>query len=72
MEESGKHPAMVVEMPDGTKRNVSFEELVLSNNITAEAVVRLLIDKCIFTADEFVDELKKIQDERMKGNVEKN
>ena len=66
---NAQRPAMVIKMPDGSERKISFEELTLSNNITGEAIVRLLITKGIFTTDEFVEELEKIQNERINGDV---
>ncbi|MCD6595239.1 hypothetical protein J7L68_06165 [bacterium] len=66
-----QHPAMVVKMPDGSERAVSYEELTLSNNLTMEAIVRVLIKKGVFTPDEFVQELEKIETERAPENDNK-
>jgi hypothetical protein len=40
---------------------VSFEELLVSNSIQIDAVTQLLIEKGIFTKEEFFVMLKKVQ-----------
>ena len=40
---------------------VSFEELLISNSIQIDAVTQLLIEKGIFTKEEFFDMLKQVQ-----------
>ena len=50
-----KSVAMKIQMPDGTVKEVSFEELALSNNLASQALVRLLIKKGVITAEEFMD-----------------
>lgn len=40
---------------------VSFKELLISNSIQIDAVTQLLIDKGIFTKDEFFEMLKQVQ-----------
>ncbi len=69
MTDEKKNPAMVIDM-DGERREVSFEELALSNNLTLEALVRVLARKGIITPDEFVKQLEELQNERFpeKGN----
>jgi hypothetical protein len=49
---------------NGQEREVSYEELALSNNLAQEALVRLLVDKKIIDAGELLDYMKKIKDER--------
>ena len=49
---------------DGEARDVSYEELALSNNLAQEALVRLLIDKKIIDPKEFLDMLGKVKQER--------
>ncbi len=63
MTDEKKKPAMVIDM-DGEKREISFEELALSNNLTLEALVRVLARKGILTPDEFVKQLEELQNER--------
>ena len=40
---------------DGETRDVSYEELALSNNLAQEALVRLLIEKKVIDPKEFLD-----------------
>ena len=40
---------------------VSFEELLISNSVQIDAVTQLLIEKGIFTKEEFFDMLKQVQ-----------
>ena len=49
---------------NGEERDVSFEELALSNNLAQEALVRLMIDKKIFTARELMDMMETVKKER--------
>jgi len=58
-----KPPALKV-MIDGKEREVSYEELALSNNLAQEALVRLLVDKKIIDAKELLDYMQKIKQER--------
>jgi ABC-type Fe2+-enterobactin transport system substrate-binding protein len=56
-----KSVAMKIQMPDGTVKEVSFEELSLSNNLASQALVRLLIKKGVITAEEFMDAMNEMQ-----------
>lgn len=58
-----KPPAIRV-MIDGKEREVSYEELALSNNLAQEALVRLLVDKGIIDAKDLLDYMQKIKQER--------
>ncbi len=49
---------------DGKERDISYEELALSNNLSQEALVRLLIEKNIFTPDELLKMLETVKKER--------
>jgi hypothetical protein len=49
---------------DGKERDVTFEELALSNNLAQEALVRLLIDKKLFQANELLDMMETVRKER--------
>ena len=40
---------------------VSFEELLISNSIQVDAVTQLLIEKGIFTKEEFFGMIKRVQ-----------
>ena len=56
---------------DGKERDVTFEELALSNNLAQEALVRLLIEKKMFTARELLDWIEKVKQERYRALPEK-
>lgn len=49
---------------DGKTRDVTFEELALSNNLAQEALVRLLLEKEIFKPDELLKIMEKVKEER--------
>jgi hypothetical protein len=61
-----KPPALKVVI-DGKERDVSFEELALSNNLAQEALVRMLVDKKIIDAEELLEYMKKIKSERYRA-----
>ena len=55
------------------KELVSFKELLMSNTIQVDAVTQLLMDKGVFTEDEFYAKLKEVADEykrKMSAKVE--
>jgi hypothetical protein len=49
---------------DGKERDVTFEELALSNNLAQEALVRLLIEKKLFKPDELMQMMERVKKER--------
>jgi len=49
---------------DGKERNVTFEELALSNNLAQESLVRLLIEKKLIEPKELMDMMLKVKKER--------
>lgn len=49
---------------DGKERDVTYEELALSNNLAQEALVRLLIEKKVFEPKEILDMLETVKKER--------
>lgn len=49
---------------DGKERDVTFEELALSNNLAQEALVRLLIEKKLFTPNELLAMMDTVKKER--------
>ena len=49
---------------DGKERDISFEELALSNNLAQEALVRLLLDKGAFKPEELMQTMEKVKKER--------
>jgi len=58
-----RRPALKIVI-DGKERDVSFEELALSNNLAQEALVRLLVDKKLITSKELLEYMQKIKSER--------
>ena len=51
-------------MIDGKVRDISFEELALSNNLSQEALVRLLIEKKVFQPKELLNMMETVKKER--------
>ncbi len=49
---------------NGEERDITYEELALSNNLAQEALVRLLIEKKIFEPKELMDMMEKVKKER--------
>ena len=49
---------------NGEERDVTYEELALSNNLAQEALVRVLIDKKVFEPKELMDMMEKVKTER--------
>ncbi|MCH9024612.1 MAG: hypothetical protein IH931_04685 [candidate division Zixibacteria bacterium] len=49
---------------DGKERDVSYEELALSNNLAQEALVRVLIDKKLFEPKELLKMMETVKKER--------
>ena len=60
-------------MIDGKVRDISFEELSLSNNLSQEALVRLLIEKKIIDGKDLLKMMETVKTERYRtpDNVEK-
>lgn len=56
---------------DGKERDVSYEELALSNNLSQEALVRLLIEKKAFEPKELIEMMEKVKKERYRDPNEK-
>ncbi|MFQ5498573.1 MAG: hypothetical protein ACE5FH_02770 [Candidatus Zixiibacteriota bacterium] len=61
MEEKKVALKMVV---NGNERDVTFEELALSNNLAQEALVRVLIEKKLFDPQELMDMMERVRKER--------
>jgi hypothetical protein len=59
-----KQPPPLRVVIDGKEREVTYEELALSNNLAQEALVRLLVDKDIIDAKELLDSMQRIKQER--------
>ena len=54
--------------PLDPKQVVTFEDLLMSQLITQEALTRLLIGKGVFTEDEFLATVKVVDRERKKAS----
>jgi hypothetical protein len=57
---------------DGHEKDVTFEELALSNNLAQESLVRLLIEKRVFEPKELLDMMEKVKKERYRTPNRKN
>ena len=49
---------------DGQEKDVTYEDLALSNNLAQEALVRLLIEKNLFEPQELLEMMEKVKKER--------
>ncbi len=49
------------------EKEVTFDELCLSNNLAQEALVRLLVKKKIFKPEELVQEIGRVRKERYRS-----
>lgn len=56
---------------NGEERDISYEELALSNNLAQEALVRLLIEKKLFNPKELMDMMETVKKERYRHIDEK-
>jgi len=58
-----KRVALTVMIGD-QKREITFDELTLSNNLALEALVKLLVDKKVFKVEELQQVMDAIRKER--------
>lgn len=56
----------LVLVKDGVQREVSFEELALSNTLTLEALVRVLAASGSVDPNELLKEMEKVKSERFR------
>ena len=49
---------------DGQEKDVSFEELALSNNLALEALVRIMVEKKLIEPKDLMDMMYKVRKER--------
>lgn len=54
---------------DGQEKYISFEELALSNKLTQDALVGLLIKKGLFEPKELLDEINTVKNERFRPDT---
>ncbi len=52
----------------GQEKEVTFDELTLANNLSQEALVRVLVKKNLVTPQELLEELQKVRQERYSGS----
>ena len=57
-------PPLLKVVINGQEREISFEELTLSNNLAQEALVRLLVQKNIISPKELIDNMEQVRKER--------
>jgi hypothetical protein len=62
-EDPSKRVALKVVVGDQV-REVTFDELTLSNNLGLEALVKVLVDKGVFKPQELQKEMERIRKER--------
>ena len=53
---------------DGVKREVTFQELALSNTLSLEALVRVLARSGNINPDELLKEMEKVKSERFRDD----
>ncbi len=72
-EEKDRRVALRIVVGD-QEREVTFDELCLSNNLAQEALVRLLIKKKLFKPEELGSEIEQVRKERYRfpGDVSPN
>ncbi len=62
-DDQSKRVALKVVVGDQV-REVTFDELTLSNNLGLEALVKVLVDKGVFKPEELQKEMERIRKER--------
>ncbi len=65
-EEKEKKVALKILIGDKEK-DVTFEELCLSNNLAQEALVRLLLKKGVFKSEELLKGMEEVRKERYRS-----
>ena len=70
MEEKDKKIALKI-FYDGKWKEVTFEELCLSNNLAQEALVTLLVKKKIIDPKELLQQMEEIRKNRYRASEEK-
>ncbi|MGB2696741.1 MAG: hypothetical protein WBD28_02640 [Candidatus Zixiibacteriota bacterium] len=65
-EEKEKRVALRILIGDKQK-DVTYDELCLSNNLAQEALVRLLVKKKIFKSEELLKEIEQVRKQRYRS-----
>jgi hypothetical protein len=60
----------IILVKDGVQREVTFEELALSNTLSLEALVRVLARAGSIDPKELLEEMEKVKSERFRGGSE--
>jgi hypothetical protein len=68
-EEKPARKSGLILVKDGVQREVSFEELALSNTLSLEALVRVLSRNGNVDPGELMEEMEKVKAERFKEGV---
>lgn len=63
-QEENKKVALKVTI-DGKERDVTFDELTLSNNLALESLLRVLARKKVVDSKELMEEMERVRKERM-------
>jgi len=66
--EDKKEPLMTVKRPDGSVHELSVEELCLTNNLTYQALVSLLVKQGIIDPKALLNEVERVQRDRLEKN----
>ena len=56
---------------DGKERDITYEELALSNNLAQEALVRVLIEKKVIEPKELLSMMETVKKERYRQIYDK-
>ena len=68
-EAEGKLKSGLILVKDGVQREVSFEELALSNTLSLEALVRVLTRSGNVDPTELMEEMEKVKTERFRDGM---
>ena len=72
MSDEKKEPLMRVQTGDGKIHDITVEELTVTNNLTYQALVTLLVKKGIIDPKELMAEVERVQKERLSNVFEQN
>jgi len=62
-DDPSRRVALKIQIGDQT-RDITFDELTLSNNLGLEALVKVLVDKGVFKPEDLQEEMDRIRKER--------
>ncbi|MCK5833221.1 hypothetical protein KAH81_06070 [bacterium] len=61
-------PLLKLKNPNGSTQEITIEQLCVSNHITYQALVAVLVRKGIISEDELLEEVKRVQNLRFDEN----